>query len=284
MGAASFGAPLTSPGVTGDVALGLDGVGTAGDGCEAITSNVAGKIALIDRGTCTFVIKVKNAQNAGAVAVLIADNAPGSPPTGLGGVDPTITIPSGRITQADGNAIKTSLGTTVRVTLGLDLSILAGIDRQKGLMMVAALNPVVSGSSISHYEAVASRNQLMEPAINPDLTSSVQPPEDLTLPLMTDIGWFSDQDGVPDGRDQCLGSDPSPSIVIDGCDSGVPNTVFSNGCRISDSIEDCASGARNHGGFVSCVASLTNALKSSGLISGRQKGAIQSCAAKSSLP
>ena len=72
--------------------------------------------------------------------------------------------------------------------------------------------------------------------------------------------------------------------MIDGCDSGVPNTVFSNGCRISDSIEDCARGAKNHGGFVSCVSSVSNTLKSSGLISGRQKGSIQSCAARSSLP
>ena len=285
VGAASFGPPLASPGLTGDVALGLER-----SRCHRRRlrtdheRDVSGKIALIDRGTCTFVIKVKNAQNAGAIAVLIADNVAGSPPAGLGGTDPTITIPSGRITLADGNVVKANLGTGVRVNIGLDLSILAGTDRQKGLMMVAALDPVALGSSISHYEAVASRNQLMEPAINPDLTSSVQPPEDLTLPLMTDIGWFSDQDGVPDGRDQCLGSDPRESIVIDGCDSGVPNTVFSNGCRITDSIEDCAAGARNHGGFVSCVSALTNTLKSSGLISGRQKGAIQSCAASSRLP
>lgn len=284
LGAASFGPPLTSPGVTGDVALGQDETGTVGDGCEPITSDVAGKVALIDRGTCTFVIKIKNAQNAGAVAVLIADNAAGSPPAGLGGTDPTITIPSGRITLADGNTIKASLGTGVRVTLGLDLSILAGTDRQKGLMMVAALNPVAPGSSISHYEAVASRNQLMEPAINPDLTSSVQPPEDLTLPLMTDIGWFSDQDGVPDGADSCLGSDIRPTVVIDGCDSGVSNVVFADGCSISDQVSACAQGQANHGGFVSCVAALGNRLKKSGTISGSDKGSIQSCAARSSLP
>ncbi len=37
--------------------------------------------------------KVKNAQVAGAIAVLVADNVAGGPPAGLGGVDPTITIP-----------------------------------------------------------------------------------------------------------------------------------------------------------------------------------------------
>ena len=284
LGAASFGPPLSSPGVTGDVALGEDGIGTVGDGCEPITSDVAGKVALIDRGICAFAIKVKNAQDAGAVAVLIADNVAGSPPAGLGGVDPTITISSGRITLADGNTIKANLGTGVRVTLGLDLSILAGTDRQKGLMMVAALDPVALGSSISHFEAVASRNQLMEPAINVDLTSSVQPPEDLTLPLMTDIGWFSDQDGVPDGEDSCLGSDILPTVVIDGCDSSVSNVVFADGCSISDQVNSCAVGQANHGGFVSCVAALGNRLKTSGTISGAEKGALQRCAARSSLP
>ena len=46
--------------------------------------------------------------------------------------------------------------------------------------MLAALDPVALGSSISHWEAVAFPNQLMEPAINSDLTNSVTPPQDLT--------------------------------------------------------------------------------------------------------
>jgi hypothetical protein len=120
----------------------------------------------------------------------------------------------------------------------------------------------------------------MEPAINSNLPIGV----DLTFEQMVDIGWFSDGDGVPDGLDQCIGSDPSATVMIDGCDSGVGNTVFSNGCRISDLIADCADGAGNHGAFVSCVAHVTNSLKKSGAISGRDKGAIQSCAARASIP
>ena len=63
----------------------------------------------MDRGACTFVIKVKNAQDAGAIAVIVADNAAGAPPQGLGGADPTIVIPSARITLAAGNTIKARL-------------------------------------------------------------------------------------------------------------------------------------------------------------------------------
>jgi hypothetical protein len=287
LGLASFGAPLTGAGVTGDVVLALDDANAAGpsttDACTAITNAaaVAGKLALVDRGTCGFVVKVKNAQDAGAVGVIVADNVAGGPPPGLGGADPAIIISSGRVTLADGNALKAALGGgTVNVTLGLDLSILAGTDRVRELMMLAALDPVAPGSSISHYEAVASRNQLMEPAINVDLTSSVQPPEDLTLPLMTDIGWFSDGDGIPDGVDACLGSASAATVVIGTCDSGVSNVTFTSGCRISDFVEACAAGAANHGKFVSCVANLGNQLRKAGVISGSDKGAIQSCAAR----
>lgn len=284
IGTAAFGAALTADGVSGSVVQALDGVGVAADGCEALTNaaEVAGNIALVDRGgPCGFTVKVKNAQDAGAMAALIADNVAGSPPAGLGGVDPTITIPSARMTLADGNTLKASLAVGVQANMGLDLSVLAGTDRVRGLMMVAALDPVALGSSISHYEAVAFRNQLMEPGINPDLTHSVQPPEDLTLPQLIDVGWFSDHDGVADGVDACLGSDLRPSVVVAGCDSGVPNTLSADGCSIGDRVKACSEGATNHGGFVSCVAHLTNGLVASGLISGKNKGAIQSCAARS---
>ena len=70
-------------------------------------------------------------------------------------------------------------------------------------------NPTVAGSSISHWDTIAFPNLLMEPAINPDLTLSVKPPQDLTLSLMRDIGWYpdADNDGLADDQDQCDASD-----------------------------------------------------------------------------
>jgi hypothetical protein len=50
-------------------------------------------------------------------------------------------------------------------------------------------NPFVSGSSVSHYNTTASRNQLMEPNINGDLSHSSTLPLDLTFELLKDIGW-----------------------------------------------------------------------------------------------
>ena len=291
VGLAQFGPALTSPGVTADVVQALDPADVAGpttfDACSPLTNAgaVAGKIALVDRGTCGFVVKVKNAQNAGAIGVIIADNAAGSPPAGMGGVDPTITIPSVRISLPNGNAIKTELGFyTVNATIGINLAVRQGAEPVTGLALLNAPNPIVSGSSISHWDPIASPNQLMEPSINGDLTHSVEPPQDLTLKQLTDIGWFSDNDGVPDGVDECIGSSPSPTVVIDGCDSGVPNTVFPNGCKISDKIAQIAASASNHGQFASRVAQYLNQLVKQGVITGAQKDAIQSCAGQAALP
>lgn len=117
---------LTDPGVTGNVVQALDDANPTGptttDGCTALTNPAAinGNIALIDRGTCTFSVKVKNAQNAGARAVIIADNAPGTP-AGMSITDATITIPSVRVTQADGNVLKANLGSGVNATVALTL-------------------------------------------------------------------------------------------------------------------------------------------------------------------
>jgi hypothetical protein len=292
VGTAAFGPPLSSPGVTADVAAATDadedGGGTLAtdrDGCTPpLGGGLAGKIALIDRGFCGFAVKAANAQAAGAVGVLIANNVAGSPPPNMGGVDPTIVIPAASVTQADGALIRANLP-GVNATLSLDLSIRAGAD-QFGRALLFTPNPVVPGSTISHWDTIMTPNQLMEPSINADLTHSVQPPQDLTLPHFRDIGWFpdADTDGIPDDADACDASIQTPTVVIDGCDSGVPNFLLTTGCTVSDEIAKCAASAGNHGGFVSCVSHFTNALKKAGIITGAQKDAIQGCAGSADIP
>jgi hypothetical protein len=286
-GVAAFGPQLTSTGTRGDVIAGIDAADAAGptvnDGCSALLNAVAGKIVLMDRGTCGFTVKVKNAQDAGAIAVVIADNVAGAPPPGLGGADPTIVIPSGRVTLADGTAIRAALAAgTVNVTMRLDRSILAGTDRVKGLMMLNATNPVQPGSSISHFEPVAFPNQLMEPAINVDLTSSVNPPEDLTTPLLTDLGWFTDRDGVQDGVDSCLGSNLSPTVLIGSCDSKSPNPVLPTGCSVSDRMNQCDVLRSKHPLlYVACIAARTEELVRANVITRKNQLGIAACALKS---
>jgi hypothetical protein len=73
---------------------------------------------------------------------------------------------------------------------------------------------------------------------------------------------------------------PSLTVVIEVCDSEAQNQLPNDEC-IYDQIMTCALGARSHGTFVSCVADVTDDLERSGLVTGSEKGAIQSCAAKS---
>ena len=104
--------------------------------------------------------------------------------------------------------------------------------------------------------------------------------------ISTGISCDADGDGCNDSSDPHPNSIVTANVVIDGCDSGVANVfVSSDGCStMSDLIGDCADNANNHGQFVSCVTSLSNGWKKDGLISGSQKGAIQSCASGSNLP
>jgi hypothetical protein len=116
----AFGLLLTSN-LSGDIVLVNDGtVGTSSLGCNGLTngSQVFGKIALIRRGSCPFLQKIKNAQDAGAIAVIMMNNIDGTPiPMGGTETDP-ITIPSVMISKADGDALEAAIASNaINVTL-----------------------------------------------------------------------------------------------------------------------------------------------------------------------
>ena len=122
-GTAGFGPALSATGVSGVVALADDSVGMTSDACEAITNVAAitGRIALVDRSTCTFVAKVKAAQAAGAIAVIVADNDPTAPAgSGMSGTDPTIAIPSLRVPKSTGDLLRGALGSSPQVRLRIE--------------------------------------------------------------------------------------------------------------------------------------------------------------------
>jgi hypothetical protein len=108
-----------------------DGVAPEGDGCETPFVNaaaLAGKVALLDRGTCTFFAKVANAQAAGAIAAVVGNNTAGAAPP-MPGSDPAITIPSLSLSQADAAKASAQLAAGVSVTLERE----AAPDRDPGL-------------------------------------------------------------------------------------------------------------------------------------------------------
>jgi hypothetical protein len=198
VGTASFGPILGTPGVYGEVMPVSPAAATVGEACNPLSAidkaAVNGKIAFVSRGVCGFTIKAKNAQDAGAIAVIFGDNAAGAPPPGLGGTDVTVTIPSVRITLDAANKLRTALAKRSRVksgvfaTLSVNTAQLAGAD-PLGFVQLYTPVPFSGGSSVSHYDTGAFPNLLMEPAINGDLTHEVIAPYDLTYALFKDIGW-----------------------------------------------------------------------------------------------
>jgi len=119
---AGFGESLVTTGpITGDVVYVNDGIaappaGTVNDGCEPFTLP-AGTIAMMDRGSCNFTVKVKNAQNTGSPAAIVVQNIDG-PATAMGGSDPSVEIPSVMITKADGDLLKANVPVNVTISDG----------------------------------------------------------------------------------------------------------------------------------------------------------------------
>lgn len=184
--AAAFGPALANGrGLTGRVVAPLDSDGST-LGCAPFPANsgATGNIVLMNRGICPFATKVKNAQNAGAIAALVANNATGLP--NMAGADPTITIPSVGITQSLGTALRAA-NPAASVHLQLNPRVRAGT--AANLPRLYAPTAFASGSSVSHWDVTATPNLLMEPFINTDLTSNVRNPDDLTRNLLSDIGW-----------------------------------------------------------------------------------------------
>ena len=107
----TFGGDLSAS-ITKELVLVEDGTAPSEDGCEVInnSSALAGKIAVILRGTCNFSAKAKNAQDAGAVAVIVVNNQNTTPFNMAAGDNAvTVTIPTVMIGKKDGEDIINAL-------------------------------------------------------------------------------------------------------------------------------------------------------------------------------
>jgi hypothetical protein len=202
IGFADFGSdPKT---LTGRIVRVTDEANTAGptaaDGCTTLTnaSAINGNVALVDRGGCTFVVKARNAQAAGATGIVIADRtesySPTNPatclPPGMTGENAgDIHIPVISIGINDANTLRSQPAeAVVRGLLREDPSQRAGASAE-GYVRLYAPCVAQPGSSVFHWDVTATPNLLMEPAINTDLTHE----PDLTLQQLIDIGWTTRQ-------------------------------------------------------------------------------------------
>lgn len=120
------------------------------------------------------------------------------------------------------------------------------------------------------------------PPLNPDLDGDGYDNDVDAFPLdPTRWSLDSDGDGVNDDEDAFDNSDTGATVVIGSCNSGVANRHLGDGTWFADLIGAAKAAAANHGEFVRAVAKLADGWKKSGLITGREQGAITSCAARS---
>ncbi|CAN5911251.1 hypothetical protein BH11MYX3_BH11MYX3_03770 [soil metagenome] len=108
-GGGAFG--LQSFDASGTLVLAEDGTAPGSDACTALTNDVAGKIVLLDRGTCGFKSKVLRAQEGGAAGVILANNM-GTGPMTMGddaAITTPITIGTISVSMAEGAALKADL-------------------------------------------------------------------------------------------------------------------------------------------------------------------------------
>jgi hypothetical protein len=117
---ADWGGRITSE-QTWDGIVVNDGSAQPTLGCNASPANAYnGKLALVRRGSCEFGQKALNAQNAGAGAVLVVNNAAGPPPgMAAGTVGAEVTVPALSVSQEDGERMIAALdaGETVTFTI-----------------------------------------------------------------------------------------------------------------------------------------------------------------------
>ncbi|MEX1829569.1 PA domain-containing protein [Luteibacter sp. CQ10] len=251
---ASFGPLATGSNFSGAVVQAVPN-----DGCNAITnaSAIAGKVALIDRGTCDFTVKSLNAQAAGATAVLLANNQASAVTPGGTPASP-VNIPVILVSQADGNKLKANLsGLTGAVTKGNGL---AGTNADG--VQIYAPTVLAGGSSFSHYDTRLTPNAIMEYAINQDLRGEID--LDLGPALFKDIGW---------------GIDYSNQLLLT-CDTGIPRVVPGGmiiGANVIANAKILAGASTDVGAYRSAITAYASQLAADGLVTAGQASSLNAC-------
>jgi minor extracellular serine protease Vpr len=166
------GQPFTYPatgGVTVGVAVGefpplptasYDLFDTHSNGCAGIPAGAENKLAIIDRGVCTFSTKVRSAIAAGAAGVLVVNNVAGDPTAmatdGLGGDD----LPAVMIGLNEGAALRASGATTASAVevfqefITANKDILAGFSSQGPTLVNFGIKPDLTSVGVNVLSSI----------------------------------------------------------------------------------------------------------------------------------
>lgn len=134
---------------------------TGNNACTSVSASATGKLAVVNRGACTFSTKVRNAIAAGAVGVLVVNNVAGDPiamaKDGLGGDN----LPAVMIGQNEGGALRTAAPTTASAVATLsefitpnNKDILAGFSSQGPTSPESAIKPDATSVGVNVLSSI----------------------------------------------------------------------------------------------------------------------------------
>ncbi len=276
---ASFGNQDLSSFPAGNVVLMRDVPATQGGagtslGCEGASGQqplanpeaLAGNIALVDRGECEFGIKALNAQNSGAVAVIIANSDDDTSLTpGPGERGDEVTIPVILVARSSGQALR---GDAPVIVAGIrpDPDRFYGLD-DNGRLRLYTPSEFSSGSTYSHVDTDMQPNALMEPAETSTLQAHVF--IDVALDMFEDMGWPTNRDGT---------------ARIGQCDTGVPmvrDGSFIPGANLVAQQGLCSTAANgNRSKYMACMNDHAMQLRDLGILTNPEVVQVRSCVAK----
>lgn len=129
-------------------------------GCDSISTDLTGRVALIDRGVCSFTTKVRNAEAAGAAGALVANDVAGDP-VGMAhdGTEPFPTIPAAMVGLAEGTDMKPSGTATVDGTdpqeiVSDNADIIAGFSSRGPVPFTGLIKPDLTAPGVNVYSSV----------------------------------------------------------------------------------------------------------------------------------
>lgn len=188
---AYFGTLVPRSGMTGLTAVVDDGSANPSEGCGPLINpgEIQGRIAVVNRGTCTFGKKAHNAQQVGAVGVLILNNraeTPGDPLPTAAADDFTLQVPTVSVAWQTGLDLLAALGSAPDTPLTIELVPGAtDIGTNNGFVRMFAPATLQLSSSVSHFTDESNAPLLMMSSV----TGASFDKTDMTADLLRDAGW-----------------------------------------------------------------------------------------------
>jgi minor extracellular serine protease Vpr len=142
-------------------AMSYDLFDTGSNGCTSVEAGAAGKLAIINRGSCTFSQKVANAKAANALGVLMVNNVAGDPIAMARTAGFDDDLPAVMISAADGAALRSSGATTASADAMFEefvnpanKDILAGFSGQGPTDVDVAVKPDVTSVGVNVLSSI----------------------------------------------------------------------------------------------------------------------------------